>query len=278
MAARVLAVVNRKGGVGKTTTAVSLAHGLARRLQNNGKEFVLLVDLDPQGNVGTCLGVSPSDGDISDVLLGEMSVEKAVIPAGKDRAGLYVLLATDRLADAKAEILADVAARQAVKSIMRSSRKKENGGIDHLLEDRLRLAKQAFKYIILDCPPSLDIFNNAVYRFADAAIVPVKMDYLGAMGTRQHTENIAAAQVEGIDIRIDVVLPTFYRSREILPGQMLAALIKFYGPRVVADPIPQAAVLERAPAVGHQTIWEYAPDSPAAEAYWKLVERIYNKR
>lgn len=272
--AKVLAVANRKGGVGKTTTAVSLAHGLARQLQAdgrpNGSGYVLLVDLDPQGNAATCLGLRPDKGDIADVLTGHRSVKEVVVPAGEDRPGLYLLPATDRLADAKADIIGLAAVAGLTKR-----RASKGGGIDDVLNERLGLAKQVFRYIILDCPPSLDIFSDAVYRFADAAVVPVKMDFLGATGTRQHTDNIIEAQADGIDIHIEVVVPTFFRRQERLPKEMLAALVRFYGRSRVSEPVPQAAVLERAPAIGGKTIWEYAPDSPAAQAYSRLVERIY---
>lgn len=271
----VYAVANRKGGVGKTTTAVTLAHGLARRLQaegkRNGSGYVLLVDLDPQGSAGVCLGVRPKNGDIGEVLLGERDVREVVMPTGEHRPGLYLLPATDNLSEAKSDLIGLAAVAQ----LSKREQTRRRGNIEELLNERLGIARQVFRYIILDCPPSLDVFSDAVYHFADAAVVPVKLDFLGATGTKQHTGNIIQAQAEGINIHIEVVVPTFYRKRERLPNQMLAALIKQYGRSTVSEPIPQAADLERAPGAGGQTVWEYAPESPAALAYGKLVERLY---
>lgn len=273
--ATVLAVANRKGGVGKTTTAVTLAHGLARRLQadgrQNGSGYVLLIDLDPQGSAGVCLGVKPKNGDIGDVLMGESDVRDVVMPTGEHRPGLFLLPATDNLADAKS----DLVGLSAVAQLSKREGTRKKGNIDQVLNERLGLIKQVFRYIVIDCPPSLDVFSDAVYNFADSAVVPVKTDFLAAKGARQHTNNIIEAQTEGIKIYIEVVVPTFFRKREVLPKEVLASLIKFYGPSKVCNPIPQASDLERAPAVGGQTIWEYAPDSAAAMAYKELVDRVY---
>lgn len=276
--AKIYAVVNRKGGVGKTTTAVTLAHGLARKLEDRG--HVLLVDLDPQGNVATSLGLSPNGKDIARVLTGEMAVEMAIVHADRGRTGgperpnLWVLPASDSLADAKLTLVANAALSSVLDQF--GGRASRAVPTNQLLETYLAKAVATFDYVILDCPPSLDMLGSAVYHFADQAVVPVKVDYLGVGGAARHTQDIIDAQARGIDIKVGVIVPTFVRAREILARQMLSALIDSYGKSRVAVPIPQSVVVEQAPASGGLTLFEYAPDSVPAKAYWKLVEKVYH--
>jgi len=264
--ARIYAVANRKGGVGKTTTAATLAHGLTLKLHGDG--HVLAIDLDPQGSLSKSLGVVANGADLAYVLTGEKKAQECIVPSG--RPNFYVLPSSDLVQDAKVELLA--------KEVAASMSRRRSGRLRNVLVERLDAAVQAFDYIILDCPPSLDILTDAVFEFSDSAIVPVKPDYLGTWGTSQHTSDIIAAQEQGIDIAISWIVPTFYRPREVLARQMLQTLIRTYGKNRVAAPVPQAVVLEQAPADGGKTVFEYAPDTPAARSYWNLVERIYNER
>ena len=280
--AEIYAVVNRKGGVGKTTTAVTLAHGLSLKLREEGEEgHVLIIDLDPQGNCAMSLGIDPRDICVSQLLMGERDLQDSILSAdlsargGPARPNLYLIPATDQLADAKAELVANAAVQGVMQQLSRR-RGQQAVGISDILEAQLADAKQVFSYIILDCPPTLDLLQEAVYRFADAAIVPVKVDYLGAAGAAQHTQGILDAQADGIDISIKMVVPTFVRERQILARQMLQTLQETYGKNRVALPIPTSVKVEEAPAAGGLTVFEYAPDSKPAQAYWHLVERIYH--
>jgi chromosome partitioning protein len=276
--ARIYAVVNRKGGVGKTTTAVTLGHGLAQMIE--GKGHVLLVDLDPQGNVSTSLGLATNGKDIADVLTGDVPIEQAILSAdrssqgGPSRPNLWVLPASDALADAKLSLVTSAA----LSSVMNQFGGRSAPAIptNQLLQTYLAKAVATFDFVILDCPPSLDMLGTAVYHFADEAIVPVKVDYLGVGGTARHTQDIIAAQARGIDIRVGLIVPTFVRAREILARQMMQALIDSYGKSRVAVPIPQSVVIEQAPAAGGLTLFEYAGDSIAAQAYWRVVRKVYN--
>ena len=276
--ARIYAVVNRKGGVGKTTTAVTLGHGLARLIE--GKGHVLIVDLDPQGNVSTSLGLATNGKDIAGVLTGDVPVEEAILHAdrgqegGPSRPNLWVLPASDALADAKLSLVANAALNSVMDQF--GGRTGKAVPTNQLLQTYLAKAVGTFDYIILDCPPSLDMLGTAIYHFADEAIVPVKVDYLGVGGTARHTQDIIEAQARGIDIRVGVIVPTFVRAREILARQMLQALIDSYGKSRVAVPIPQSVVIEQAPAAGGLTLFEYAANSIPAQAYWRLVEKVHN--
>jgi chromosome partitioning protein len=277
---KTIAIVNRKGGVGKTTTSISLAHGLARKLERVGGR-VLLIDLDPQGNVAISLGLTPNGQDVADLLLGSASLRDSVLstnsphPDGPRRPNLFIVPASDRLASAKLQLvsqetMAVVAAR------FEGRRFDDSGTVDRLLIERLGPAKQVFDYIILDCPPSLDMLGNAVYHFADEAIVPVKVDFLGSAGTVRHTEDIIAAQESGIDIKVSLVVPTFVDERQVLAREVMKALAQRYGKHRVAFPSPDSVKIEQAPADGGKTIFEYAPDSAPAKAYERLVERVHN--
>lgn len=285
MSAKVFTVENRKGGVGKTTTALTVAVGLAKKLQANGGGNVLVIDMDPQGDAARGLGLTPNGRCVSKVLLGNGGVEilrANVISADRSREGgparpnLYVLPATDELSDAKEDILTEFALLAA-----RSMRTRGGGDDRHLvnvLDEKLGLTKQAFAYIIIDCPPTLDMLQQAVHQFANYAIVPVKVDFHGASATGRHTANILEDQAEGIDIKITAVVPTFVSSNHNLTKSMMDHINKTYGKQIVTQPIPNTVKVAEAPASGGLTILEYLPDSQAALAYQDLVERIYTTK
>ena len=265
---RIFAIANRKGGVGKTTTAITLAHGLARKVEaSDGR--VLIIDFDPQGNVATSLNLQLRDFDLADLLLDRCSFKDCVISANRSdngyaRPNLFVLPSSDTLADAKGELMikAAIGGRRSVP-------------VEDILADKLGFVRQLFDYIIVDCPPTLDAFSDAVYKLADEAVVPVKTDFLGEVGTARHTNDILEAQAYGIDIKIACILPTFYDQRLTIARSVLDTLTKHYGKSAIATPIPRSTVFEQAPAIDGQTIFEYQPDSASAKAYQSLVDRIY---
>ncbi len=283
MTAMVFTVENRKGGVGKTTTAVTLAAGLARRCHENGGGNVLLVDLDPQGDAARGLGLDPNGRCLSKVLLGSGGVAELranVMPATREGAGgparpnLFVLPASDALAQAKTRIISQAAANMVSKLLNGDKSEDDDDQLVMLLERKLAIARQAFKYIILDCPPTLDVLQQAVHHFADAAIVPVKVDYHGTSATARHTQNILDDQAAGISITITAIVPTFFHTRHNLTQAMMEQLAERYGRKVIMTPIPNTVRVAEAPAVDGLTIFEYEPTHQAAEAYWDLVDYI----
>lgn len=283
MTARVYTVENRKGGVGKTTTAVTLAVGLASRCHENGGGNVLLVDLDPQGDAARGLGVDPGGRCISRVLLGSGGVKELrdnVVSAnresdgGPSRPNLYVLPASDALANAKTRIISSIAADVVAMMMQGVKASDTNEQVIMLLERKLAIARQAFKFIIIDCPPTLDMLQQSVHHFADAAIVPVKVDYHGTSATARHTQNILDDQADGINITIKAIVPTFFQPRHNLTQAMMDELAQRYGRKVIMTPIPNTVRVAEAPAVNGLTIFEYEPGHPAAEAYWDLVDYI----
>lgn len=289
----VIAVANNKGGVAKTTTAVNLADGLARRLigpDGRPRGHVLLVDLDPQGNVADAMGVRNKvhdpDGNrsgpcVSFLLLGQRTLRDSVLPLdragdGLPRPNLFLIPASRRLEGTTDElIIRDYA----------ESRKKEHERMYPLLNDvlveRLAPVMGLFRYIVIDCPPKLDVLKTAVYRFADRVIVPTKPDFLSVQGAVQHTEDLLALHREKekrIKAQLAYIVPAMVNLRQVMDQQMMVALMKTYGRGHVAAPVPQAVVVKESAGRGGRTLMEYAPESPAAAAYQHLVEKVYHEQ
>jgi chromosome partitioning protein len=246
---RYLAVFNHKGGTGKTTTAVSVAAGLAAK----GKK-VLLVDTDAQGNVSVSLGAT-AERSLYHVLVMGLRVSDAVKQV---RPNLDLLPSNETLAAAELYL----AGRQ---------------NRDRVLQDRLASAAQAYDYVVLDCSPSLSLMNQNALVFADSVLVPVACDFLSLVGVRQVIKTVK--NVNSLlhhPVHIWGVLPTFYDSRAKICREAVTTLKQHFGDRCL-PPIRAAIKVKEAPAQG-QTIFEYADDSNAAEDYGVVVQAILQSR
>jgi chromosome partitioning protein len=246
---RCLAVFNHKGGTGKTTTAVSVAAGLALR----GRR-VLLVDTDAQGNVGVSLGAT-AERSLYHVLVMGLRVSDATKTV---RPNLELLPSNETLAAAELYL----AGRQ---------------NRDRVLCERLSAASSAFDYVILDCSPSLSLMNQNALVFADSVLVPVACDYLSLVGVRQVIKTVK--NVNALlhhPVRIWGVLPTIYDARAKICREAVATLKEHFGDRCL-PPIRAAMKVKEAPAQG-QTIFEYAAGTNAAEDYDAVVEAIIEAR
>jgi chromosome partitioning protein len=265
--AKIYAVMNRKGGTGKTTTAIALAQGLARRRYEEGytgDTAVLLVDLDPQGHVAGSLDLDTGGRCLSQFFLDRSNYGRVLMRAANEshaRRGMWVVPATDNLTEAKRALIV-------------------NGKIDDALEWALGETRKLFEYIVLDCPPTLDFLQTAVYRFADLAVVPVRADYLSLNGAMQHTRDIVAAQQAGSKIAIKALVPTFFDTRINQCSAVVSRLIEVYGRDKVTVPIPSTIRVAEAPEYG-MTVFEYAESRSsdnmaqiAAMAYNRVVERV----
>ncbi len=242
-----IAVLNQKGGTGKTTTAINLSAGLAMR----GFK-VLLIDMDAQGNVGVSLGINGEKGTYH-LLIEGSSVEDLVVPI---RNNLDVITTNESLAAADIKIASRAKREMALK--------------EALIE---RAGEQGYDYVILDCPPALSLVNQNALVYADEVLIPVSCDYLAMVGVKQilrtlHNMNNLMHQ----PVSICGVLPTFYDVRTNLSQEVLQNLRDYFKERTLS-PIRINTRLKEAP-IHKQTIFEYAPSSHAAEDYLTLVDRI----
>jgi chromosome partitioning protein len=246
---RHLAVFNHKGGTGKTTTAVTVAAGLAAK----GKK-VLLVDTDAQGNVGVSLGAQ-AERSLYHVLVMGLRVADAVKTV---RPNLDLLPSNETLAAAELYL----AGRQ---------------NRDRVLSERLAAAAAGYDYVVIDCSPSLSLMNQNALVFADSVLVPVACDYLSLVGVRQvikTVKNVNALLHHPVSIW--GVLPTFYDARAKICREAVTTLKQHFGDRCLA-PVRAVMKVKEAPAQG-QTIFEYAADSNAAEDYAAVVQTILTSR
>jgi chromosome partitioning protein len=238
-----LAIFNHKGGTGKTTTSVSLAAGLAARGLR-----VLLVDTDSQGNVGVSLGVKAEKTLYHVLVMGVRASDVAITV----RPNLDVVVSNETLAAAELYL----AGRQ---------------NRDRILRDRLASTFDAYDVVMLDCSPSLSLLNQNALVCADSIVVPVACDFLSLVGVRQVVKTVK--NVNALlhhPVQIQGVLPTFYDSRARICRDAVEALREHFGDRVL-PPIRQATRLKEAPAQG-KTIFEFAPESNAAQDYARVVD------
>lgn len=242
---RKIAVCLSKGGVGKTTTAISLAHGLA--LEGS---TVLLVDTDTQGQVAKALGVETEVG-LAELLTQRASAEEAITLA-RDR--LWLLSGGRALAGAKREI-----------------DRRTFGGEQSLLEALEPLEKK-FDYVVLDTAPSLDILSVNVLFYAKEVLTPVSPEVLTLQGVIEFQHNLEGVQKYHSGLQLKYVLPTFYDLRVKKSKEILDQLKLHYN-GMLCQPIKYSVKLSEAPGFG-QTIFEYGPNSTGAEGYKMLTQRV----
>lgn len=243
---RRIAILNQKGGTGKTTTSVNLAAGLADRGHS-----VLLIDTDAQGNVGVCLGVK-GEKTLYHVLVEGLSPAEAAVPV---RGNLDVITADATLAVAETWL----------------ARQEQHR--DRILAQRLGRAHRQYEYVLIDCGPSLSLMNQNALSYADEVLIPVSCDYLSLVGVKQVLKTLRDMEKHlGHAVRILGVLPTFYDGRIRLAKEAVETLRGHFRERLF-DPIRRSTRLAEAPS-HRQTIFEYDAQSAGAEDYRKLVDRV----
>jgi len=249
---QVISVVNQKGGVGKTTTAVNLAAYLSKL----GK-FVLLIDLDPQSNATSNLGISKElDRGVYEVLTGPFSFKEVMVDTTHD---YYKLVpATMSLAGANVEFV--------------GLDRREFRMYDNLLE-----IKNDFDYIIIDCPPSLGLLTINGLVASDQVLIPVQAEYFALEGLGQLISTIGLIQ-DNIKPELDVLgaVLTMYDKRYKLANDVLMELYRYFPNKIFRSVIPRNVRLSEAPSHG-KTILDYDPRSKGAKAYEKLArEFVYH--
>lgn len=279
----VILVNNQKGGVGKTTTAVNLAVGLAYALKKSSSR-VLLIDTDPQGCVSTALGIAPS-GCLSQLLTSQDEIAYSEVIVSVDaysaadaprRPNLYVLPATEKLSAALDKMNQDYGAMQELAGKLSAGARRSMGvtsipTISDTFESVIGPLRDKFPYIVIDSPPTVGPLTEALFRFSDFVIVPTEVDYHSVTQTLKHTYGIQSWQGLGAKVRLLAVVPTMYQGNLTLTNEMSTDL-NIYG-RLLADAIPRRTAIAQAPAYG-MTVLEYQPRSDGARAYASLVKRV----
>jgi chromosome partitioning protein len=249
--ARIIAIANQKGGVGKTTTAVNLAASLAVAEQRT-----LLIDSDPQGNATSGIGIPREDVEATlyDVLLGETTIE-AALHRGVQFKHLDVLAATPDLAGAEVELV-------------------ERTRRDQAMRDAIAPIRDAYDYILIDCPPSLGLITVNMLAAADALLIPVQCEYYALEGLSQLLNTVQLVQHSVNEaLEIDGVLLTMFDNRLNLSRQVAADAREYFGDKVFQTVIPRNVRLAEAPSFGKPIIL-YDVASVGAQAYVNVAREL----
>jgi chromosome partitioning protein len=247
---RVLAVANQKGGVGKTTTSVNLGAALAELGFR-----VLVIDLDPQGNATTGLGIDARNFELSmyDVLMRDSSLEDCVEPTSMKN--LFVAPATIALAGAEIEL---------VPAFSRELKLKKS--IESVIDD--------FDYVLIDCPPSLGLITVNALAAADEVLVPIQCEYYALEGLSQLMRNVHLV-ASNLNPKLDIstIVLTMYDARTKLADQVANEVRLHFGSKVCRSVIPRTVRLSEAPSFG-QPITAFDPTSRGAIAYRELAKEV----
>ncbi len=254
---RRLAISNQKGGVGKTTTTVNLAAGLAR----NGLK-ILVVDLDPQGNASTALGVEHREGTVSsyELLLGACTPEQ-VIQRSTANGNLFCIPATIDLAAVEIELVSKVRREYRLRDALSPEFIKEAG----------------FDYVFVDCPPSLGLLTTNALNAVEEVLIPIQCEYYALEGVNQLLKYITMVQHQlNSQLHISAILLTMFDGRTKLAEEVSADVRNTFGALVLRNRIPRSVKVSEAPGFG-QTVLDYDPGSRGSMAYMDAAKELANR-
>ena len=251
---RIIAIANQKGGVGKTTTSINLSASIAE----SGKK-VLVIDIDPQGNTTSGLGVDKNelDNTIYELILGECSIHECILKNVIN--GVSLLPSNVNLAAAEIELI----------------------GVDrkeYILKKEVDWIKDQYDYIFIDCPPSLSMLTVNAMTTANTVLVPIQCEYYALEGLSQliHTVNLVKERLNP-DLAMEGVVFTMYDSRTNLSSQVVENVKEHFKQKVFDTVIPRNIRLAEAPSYG-MPISLYDPKSAGAEAYRSLAKEILKRK
>lgn len=256
---RIFTVSNQKGGVGKTTTTVNIAAALASAGLN-----VLVIDIDPQGNASTALGVEHhADVDsIYDVLINDMPLADVVAPC-PDVSNLICAPATIHLAGAEIELVSLVAREQRLRR-----------AIDVYTKAREANGEERLDFIFIDCPPSLGLLTVNAFCAAGEVLIPIQCEYYALEGLSQLLKNIEMIQKHlNADLEVSTILLTMYDGRTNLAAQVAAEVRQHFPQQVLGAVVPRSVRISEAPSY-QQTVMTYDPSSSGALSYLEAAAEI----
>ncbi|WP_256214181.1 ParA family protein [Arthrobacter sp. ov118] len=256
---RIFTVSNQKGGVGKTTTTVNIAAALAAAGLN-----VLVIDIDPQGNASTALGIEHhADVDsIYDVLINDVPLKDVVAPC-PDIDKLICAPATIHLAGAEIELVSLVAREQRLRR-----------AIDVYSKERAKNGEERLDYIFIDCPPSLGLLTVNAFCAAGEVLIPIQCEYYALEGLSQLLKNIEMIQKHlNADLVVSTILLTMYDGRTNLAAQVAAEVREHFPQQVLGAVVPRSVRISEAPSY-QQTVMTYDPSSSGALSYLEAAAEI----
>jgi chromosome partitioning protein len=256
---RIFTVSNQKGGVGKTTTTVNIAAALAAAGLN-----VLVIDIDPQGNASTALGIEHhADVDsIYDVLINDIPLQDVVAPC-PDIDKLICAPATIHLAGAEIELVSLVAREQRLRR-----------AIDVYAKERAKNGEERLDYIFIDCPPSLGLLTVNAFCAANEVLIPIQCEYYALEGLSQLLKNIEMIQKHlNAELVVSTILLTMYDGRTNLAAQVAAEVREHFPEQVLGAVVPRSVRISEAPSY-QQTVMTYDPSSSGALSYLEAAAEI----
>ena len=250
---RTIAIANQKGGVGKSTTAINLSSCLGEMGQK-----VLTIDMDPQGNTTSGMGVEKNEVEntIYELLLGESKLEDCIIPLNFDN--LSLIPSNVNLAGAEIELI----------------------GVEDkefILKNAIDQVRDQYDFIIIDCPPSLNMLTINAMTTADTVLVPIQCEYYALEGVTKLLESMKMVKTR-LNKSLDTygVLMTMYDSRTSLSNQVVEEVQSYFGDKAFKTLIPRTVKISEAPSFGEPVI-TYAPQNKGAKAYMNLAKEVIKR-